>query len=46
LEQATALVVTYPVVNALSADGNAAAIAWEQEFIRLIKVLKLGSNAI
>ena len=38
LKQATALVVTYPVVNAVSEDGNAAAVAWEQEFIRLVKV--------
>ncbi|XP_024370575.1 uncharacterized protein [Physcomitrium patens] len=35
--QATALVVTYPVVNAISDEGNAAAIAWEKEFIRLVK---------
>ena len=38
LKQATALVVTYPVVNAVSEDGNAAAVAWEQEYIRLVKV--------
>ncbi len=37
-KQATALVVTYPVVNAVSEEGNAAAVAWEQEFIRLVKV--------
>lgn len=37
--QATALVVTYPVINAVSEDGNAAPVAWEQEFIRLVKVL-------
>lgn len=38
VKQATALVVTYPVVNAVSEDGNAAAVAWELEFIRLVKV--------
>lgn len=35
--QATALVVTYPVINAVSGEGNAAAIAWENEFIRVVK---------
>ncbi|KAG0593289.1 hypothetical protein KC19_1G318700 [Ceratodon purpureus] len=43
--QATALVVTYPVVNAVSEDGNAAAVAWEQEFIRLVKEELVGMAA-
>jgi Niemann-Pick C1 protein len=37
LKQATTLVVTYPVVNAVSENGNAAAVAWEQAFINLVK---------
>jgi uncharacterized protein (DUF2062 family) len=38
LKQATTLVVTYPVVNAVSENGNAAAVAWERAFINLVKV--------
>lgn len=44
VKQATALVVTYPGVNAVSEDGNAAAVAWEKEFIRLVKVFDCSSK--
>lgn len=43
--EATAFVITYPVVNSISEAGNAAAVAWEKEFLRLVEEELIGMAA-